>query len=123
VELGDPATAITQWFENRKEGVEQGFTLAARPEGEAGEVALLLGLEGTLHAEAMEGQQGVRLVNAAGAAVLHYSDLKAWDASGRPLHSRLEMRGSEVALVVTDAGAYIPNHDRSSFRECRGRVL
>ena len=108
VELTDPATAITQWFENRKEGIEQGFTLAARPEGEAREVTLLLGVEGDLRAEAMEGQQSVRFVDAAGTEVLHYTGLKAWDASGNPLPSRLELRGIDVALLVMDAGAKYP---------------
>jgi hypothetical protein len=108
VELTDEAMAITQWFENRKEGVEQGFTLAARPAGEAREITLLLGVEGTLRAEAMEGQQSVRFVNAAGAEVIHYTGLKARDAAGRVLPSCLELRGSDLTLLVTDAGARYP---------------
>ena len=64
--------AVTQWFENRKEGLEQGFTLQQPPNGERGEAVVLLETEGSLQVQvAADGSQSIRFVDAAGLAVVH----------------------------------------------------
>ena len=109
LEMNYPVAAVTQWFENRKEGVEQGFILQQPPVGKAGEVTLLLGVDGDLHPEAMDGRESVRFVDTTGAEILHYSGIKAWDATGHPLQARMEVRGSALlALVVADSGVRYP---------------
>lgn len=122
VEMHDPQAAITQWFENGRDGVEQGFTLAKRPDGDASEVALLLSVEGNLHPEVMEGE-ALRFVDAAGADVLHYKKLKVWDASGRTLPARMEVRATAVVLLVADAEARYPVTVDPLFANVEARLV
>jgi len=109
VEVLHQEGGVTQWFENRKEGLEQGFVLTEQPRGAAGEVLVLLDVTGNLHAEALEGPDSVRFVDDTGAQVVHYTALKAWDAAGRVLPARMDVRAPGLlALVVSDAGASYP---------------
>lgn len=108
VEVRHSRSAITQWFINREEGLEQGFTLHEPPQGVTGEVTVLLNVTGTLRAKTMDQQQSICFIDAKGIEVIQYTGLKAWDANGRSLESRMEIRGSEVALLVADAHAQYP---------------
>jgi hypothetical protein len=100
---------LTEWYVNRPEGVEQGFTLAARPGlAQPGE-QLTIALEVTGGLEpALEPAGDAVLLQSAGGVRLRYSGLRAWDATGRELAARLEVRGREVRLAVADAGAAYP---------------
>ena len=51
---------------------------------------------------------GSILFESANGVVLRYAGLKALDASGRTVPSRLEVRGSEIRLIVEDQGAQYP---------------
>jgi hypothetical protein len=107
VEMRSASGTLTQWFENRAEGIEQGFTLEERPPGAAAEVAVLLDVRGSLAARA-EGEVTALHFIEGRETVLEYKGLKAWDATGRELLARMEVRGSSVALCVADAGATYP---------------
>ena len=85
--------------------MEQGFTLGERPEGE-GALVVALAVEGDLKPR-LESADAV-VLERGGWAVLRYGGLKAWDARGRMLASRMEVRGSEVCLAVEDSGAAYP---------------
>ena len=116
----DPA--VSQWFENRQDGIEHGFTLTQAPAGGAGEVVVLLGIEGSLRAVAMA--EGVRFVDAGGAEVVHYGGLKAWDAEGHALAASLETRGPMgLALVIADAGARYPITVDPMFANVEARLV
>lgn len=108
VEIKHHGVAITQWFVNRGEGLEQGFTLENPPEGRGREIIVWMDVEGTLNAEAKDGAEGACFVNGAGCEVLHYRGLKARDASGQDLPARMECHGSAIALHVSDEGAEYP---------------
>lgn len=107
---------VTEWYVNRADGIEHGFTVAARPAeaAKAGELQLNLSLDGlTARAAAAEREAGspsvLEFVNpASGAAVLRYSQLKVWDAAGREFPARFEARGERVAILVADVGAAYP---------------
>ena len=103
VEMSDRDGVITEWFENKREGIEQGFTIAQPPPG-AGALELVLGVAGNVRATS----DGARFSDADGADVVSVTDLKVWDADGRVLAARMEVRGSELALLVADAGARYP---------------
>ncbi|HKQ06687.1 MAG TPA: HYR domain-containing protein [Blastocatellia bacterium] len=106
-ELG---AAIVEWYENRAEGLEQGFTIAAAPmEKHAGE-RLVVGLElsGDLKARANETGQSLTLEKQDGAGLLSYDRLVATDATGRVLEARMSVDGSRVRLEVDDAQAKYP---------------
>jgi hypothetical protein len=95
---------VTEWWENRAEGLEQGFTIARAPAGD-GPLRLVLSVTGarvtgeSADAVTLEGAGGQRL---------RYAGMKAWDAAKRPLRAWLEARGAQVQLVVDDAQASYP---------------
>lgn len=109
VEIADASGLVTEWYKNREEGLEQGFTIHKRPSGETGNLEVRLQVEGDLQPEARDDLgKCLHFNDADGHAVFRYSGLTAWDASGRELPSRMEIRGREIALVVADAGAKYP---------------
>ncbi len=98
---------LVEWLENREEGIEQGWTISARPAGtDALWIALAVEGDLALRIEA-EGLSGV-LVDAAGEARLHYRDLRAFDATGRELEARLESSPEGAGVRVDDGGAVYP---------------
>ncbi|MEO5914549.1 MAG: choice-of-anchor D domain-containing protein [Luteolibacter sp.] len=109
VEINHAPSSIIQWFENRTEGLEHGFTLGRSPAGKGGEFRLQLVVDGTLRVQKMTGEDGIRLVDHGGTAIVCYSALKAWDASGKNLAARMEENGDgSLALFVKDEGAIYP---------------
>ena len=108
VEMSDPGGAMTEWYENGRDGLEQGFTVTKPPPG-AGPLEIVLAAEGTARPEPLPGaEDGIRFVQSDGTPVVHYTGLKAWDAKGRALPARMEVRGAELALIVADIGAQFP---------------
>jgi hypothetical protein len=110
--------ALTEWYVSDARGLEQGFTLAAPPEGAAlGDLLVEMELVGSLQPDASVAD-AVVLRDDAGEAVLRYEGLRAWDANGRTLPARLALReggGAEemsrvvhVALRVDDRDAVYP---------------
>ncbi|MCW5970331.1 MAG: FG-GAP repeat protein [Blastocatellales bacterium] len=108
--------AITEWYVNKEQGIEQGFTLAERP-GESGgafvgaePLRVVMSVSGGLRARVEDGGQAVALRYEKGSQVLRYDHLAAWDARGRWLPSHMEAsgKGDEITLVVEDAGAVYP---------------
>jgi hypothetical protein len=102
VEIARPG--LVEWYENRPEGLEQGFTLESRP---AGDGPLLLDLE-ISGAEANALGAEIALVTRAGRR-LSYGKLEVRDAHDRSLGARLEAPAHDrIRLVVDDAGAAYP---------------
>ena len=106
---------LVEWYENRAEGIEQGFTLNERPE-RCGSVApneplrVVLAVSGDLRARLVDDSGSIELANDKGQATLSYSKLLAQDADGKKLTARMDASadGREIALVVEDAGARYP---------------
>jgi hypothetical protein len=105
-----PRAALTEWYVNTKEGIEQGFTLNERPGVTSGgkPLRVVLAVTGELKAGLENAGQAVVLALADGKQVLRYDHLMAWDSLGRALPSRMEVQGEEMALVVDDAAAVYP---------------
>jgi hypothetical protein len=110
---------IDEWYENRREGLEQGFTLHERPAGDgplfvAGEFGggLIPRHAGGDVERALErcehSGDAIDLVDERGALVLRYGGLRVWDANETPLRSRFELDGAEVAILVEDDRAVYP---------------
>ncbi len=106
---------LVEWYENRPEGLEQGFTITARPSGDGP-----LCLEGTL-VDASDARAGAALgarlssdarsvdfFDAAGTVALRYGGLVARDARGRDLDARLALEGDRVGILVDDRAAAYP---------------
>ncbi len=101
--------SLTEWYRNSPSGLEQGFTLGARPAGSSREaITLHLGLSGNLRAQLERGGGTVDLSLPDGQRVLRYGGLTVHDAVGRSLPAHLELTGQQLRLVVQDRGARYP---------------
>jgi hypothetical protein len=104
---------VVEWYDNGPEGLEQGFTLADRPEGMG-----QLRLEGRIEADAAAAgltarfdprDEAIEVIDAGGRCWLRYSKLLAYDARGRRLPSKLDLvesrgaRGDVAAEADRDA--------------------
>ncbi len=105
---------IVEWFENKPEGLEQGFTVQERPEAESQSsedrlLKLILNIEGNLEPELTNNGQALVFRNSDNkAVVLRYDKLKSWDANGKELASKMELDGALLSLSVDDAEAVYP---------------
>jgi hypothetical protein len=100
---------LTEWYVNEARGVEQGFTFAKRPAGthKGGPLVVALAVTGGLD-PALTANRDVVLLQSRGREVFRYGGLKSWDARGREIASRLEVRDREIRLVVDDRDAEYP---------------
>lgn len=93
-------------YTNGKPGMRQDFVVLRRAEGH-GPLAVALGVVGELSGRLDRGNTFV-LVDEAGNRRLRYSGLKAWDARGTTLESRMRWDGNSLFLEVDDAEAVYP---------------
>jgi hypothetical protein len=100
---------FTVEYVNSPAGIRQNFYLARRPTGTTGPVEVVLGLQTALEARQTSAEEITFQPRAGAPAVLTYSGLKAWDATGRVLPSSLHLdRNRTLRLTVDDAGATYP---------------
>jgi hypothetical protein len=98
---------FSEWFLNEQEGLEQGWTFFAKPEGAGAWLSLVLEVRGNLHPDVSS--QAVRFKDTAGGTCLIYDGLKAWDADGRALPVRFVADQDGRFVVQTKiAGAQFP---------------
>ncbi|MCP5535891.1 MAG: FG-GAP repeat protein [Akkermansiaceae bacterium] len=104
-------SGLKEWFVNCSEGIEHGFTVSKRPVGQdtTGELRLDMRLEGLLAKAVDEDGKALEFIDPESrASCVRYDGLKAWDAHGKALVSRMEASPSGFTLVVSDAGAVYP---------------
>src|SRR5919205_500561 len=102
--------SISEWYVNRVNGLEQGFTIPPAPgKRKAGErLNLWIELSGDLKARLAESGQAILLSGRAAGAGLRYDKLHAFDAKGHELETRMKLSGGQVRLEVMDEGAIYP---------------
>jgi nucleoside-specific outer membrane channel protein Tsx len=99
--------SLTEWYANGPLGLEQGFTLAARPAGpRSGPLTLALRLSGNLHGSVT--RAGTAVTFAGSGPAIAYRGLAVTDARGRSLPARLELDGDRLLILVADARARYP---------------
>ena len=86
---------VVEWYENQAAGIEQGFTLSARPAHDQGAamdepLRLVMAVTGDLRARAKDEGQAIVLSKQSGEGVLSYSKLVAIDAEGKKLAAWME---------------------------------
>jgi len=108
---------FVEWYENRPEGIEQGFTIYERPEHpyqngtmQSEGLRLVVQLNGELQARVKNGGQTIELIDSLSKPALSYGQLTAVDANGKQLAAHMETRanGSEIVLLVDDRNASYP---------------
>ena len=110
--------ALTEWYANGPLGLQQGFTLASRPEGLLdGPLWLSLALSGDWRAEVAADGDSLSLHGPAGAH-LRYGGLYVYDSTGRELPAYLTVNAAQnepqpeelllVQVLVDDASAVYP---------------
>lgn len=108
---------LTEYYQQRPEGVEQGFELHKRPAGE-GEVVLEGQVDfrtelGTPIVHGREDSEGITFATR-DAGVLRYSKLIVWDATGARVPARLSWEslpsGGLLAIRLDDTKAVYPIH-------------
>ncbi len=98
---------LTEWYINDENGLEQGFTLKRRPEGEApGEGDLLvfeMAVLGDLAAKkGSKNAREVSFVTGTGSCAVRYGHLKAFDATGKTLPARLAVSDPQTIQIRVD---------------------
>ncbi len=103
---------IVEWYENGALGLQQGFTIASPPPGDAtpreDPLHVVLAFDGDFAAEARLDARGVRFRSADGGSTIHYEGLLAWDAEGDELEARLAVEGRRISILVDDRDASYP---------------
>jgi hypothetical protein len=98
---------LTEWYVNDERGLEQGFTIDARPAGE-GPLQFAIALGEGLEAEVEPGGRDAVIVDPETGDRLHYSGLSAWDAAHRDLQATLAVAGGQLTIKIDDQGALYP---------------
>jgi FG-GAP repeat len=99
---------LTEWYINDQRGLEHGFTVHSRPEGAAGELALVLAIRGDLLPLLSESGRDVRFVDGTGGTVLNYSGLTVFDAEGQALAAGWKVVGEGLRLSIEEQAAQYP---------------
>ncbi|MEM7346260.1 MAG: hypothetical protein AAF485_18625, partial [Chloroflexota bacterium] len=100
---------LVEWYLNDERGLEQGFTLNEPPAvaAEGDPLVIELALSGELEARQIH-DDAIHFIDQNGAMALHYSDLYAFDATGRDLSVRMVLAGDRLQLEVDDTNAVYP---------------
>ena len=96
-----------EWYENRKDGLEQGFTVSAEPSGR-GPLRICGRWGGGLRGQRLAREDAVDFLSEHGERVLRYGELRVQDAQGKQVSACFALDGDELALVIDDQGASYP---------------
>ena len=96
---------LTEWWGNGDAGLEQGWTIEEPIDGE-GPLMLAVAVEGASLELSADGD--TIWLNTPEGQELSWSGLAAWDATGEPLHARLDVVDDQMLVLVDDADAVYP---------------
>lgn len=97
---------LTEWFENRPDGLEQGFIVYEKPAGDEN-LRLVLTTDST--ARAVDGGRSLELSDRKNGRIMRYENLKVWDAENAVLAAAMRVsEAGEIFLEVEDRAAVYP---------------
>jgi hypothetical protein len=99
---------LTEWFVNSPQGLEQGFTVSARPEAKGDRLVIDLSLGGGLRPVFAQDGQAVEFYSTGSMSVLSYGKLVVTDAAGAEVPAKMEPIAGGIRIVVDDSGASYP---------------
>lgn len=112
VEIVRVEQGVTEWYENKPEGLEHGFTLAKRPSVTDSDkiepLRLKLLIDGELTARTAPDKQTIELIAENGQEVMRYAGLRVWDAAGQEIKATMQAAANKVWLEVADEKAVYP---------------
>ena len=109
IEQRHETLGLTEWYVNDRGGLEQGFTIDARPVSGPGDSPLILEVaySGGLKAR-QDGADAVVFAAANDRRVVSYAGLRVADAEGNPVGAELGLVPGALRLTVRDAGHPYP---------------
>src|SRR5262249_9794091 len=108
IEQRHEGVGLTEWYVNGNNGIEQGYTLDARPAGDQSPLVLEIATSGSLKAREVGNDGIVRFETPDGQTALLYEGLMAVDASGQPVRSTLQVISDTLRITVEDHGHPYP---------------
>ncbi len=100
--------SLEEWYVNDARGIEHGYTVFERPDGEQALLTFTLRVRGDLTPRVQASRRAVSFLDASGATVLSYSGLVVFDAEGRVLPAWFEHDAGGLRLSVDERGAVYP---------------
>jgi uncharacterized repeat protein (TIGR01451 family) len=97
---------LTEWYVNGPEGLKQGFELQEPRSRRGGPLVVAMTARGDLDISASG--DAAAFADRSGRTLIRYAGLKAWDARGLPLRTRLEATDQELRLIVEARAARFP---------------
>ena len=112
---------IVEWYQNRKDGLEQGFTLTAPPgrRHEGTPLRVRLTVTGEVRPALVDSGKAIELVGGNGKHWLRIDHLMASDASGRQLQTRFQADGKQISFLIDDTDAVYPLRIDPLFTQTR----
>lgn len=99
---------FTEWYKNKPEGLEQGFTINKRPRGNPGQVRIASRPTSLFKAKLVHQGESIEFYDQSGKIMLRYAGLKAWDAKGKELSSTISIENDCIVLSINDCQAEYP---------------
>jgi len=101
---------IVEWYQNRKDGLEHGFTLTAPPgkKDQGTPLRVRLTVTGEVRPALVDSGKALELISANGKHWLRYDHVMATDASGRQLQTHFQADGKQISLLIDDTDAVYP---------------
>jgi len=94
---------ITEWYDNREEGIEHGFDIENRPDGE-GKLVISMKVENGYVEETSTGAA----IFVEGVKRAFYKDLFVIDSSGKKELGKITAKGDEIQLKIDDSSLTYP---------------
>ncbi len=101
---------VEEWFVNRPNGLEHGYTILRpiEPASDEGVISFSLKPLGTMAPTLSEDQDTFVFRDSDGARIVTYSGLTVFDAKGTELPSRFSLQGKIITISVWTEGAVYP---------------
>jgi len=99
--------SVVEWYENKQQGLEQGFTIDEKLNGK-GNLALTLNISGSLKPVIARDGKFIDFIAESNAKVLRYEGLHVFDAENRTIPSYLGLLDQRIKIFVNDQQAIYP---------------
>jgi len=100
-------TELIEWFVNDGRGIEQGWTIARRPAGNA-KLSIQVTVDPSLHLRVNASRDAGVFYTEDSQHIMRYEGLRAWDANGTDLTASIVPSAAGFSVLVDDFAALYP---------------